>query len=135
MSSNHALTGLLKDHQLNENHIALAAEALANFTLITCEDGQCPNIQEALGRSGMLNLPQPVLMVMFALIAQGLLGRFWDCMRRSAQPEDIVPVFSKEALVNSADLAQKLFAGHTYMDKANAAKDMKKWANLPPLKP
>jgi hypothetical protein len=135
MQKNHALTGLLKDHQITEAHMCKAAEAIANFTLITCEDGQCPNIGEAIGRSGFLDLPQPVLMVTFALIAQGLLGRYWDAMRRSAKPESIVPVFSKEALVDSADLAQKIFSTTTFMDKANAIKDMKKWANLPPLRP
>lgn len=135
LSSNHAVKLSAKEFGITEEHMGKVAEALATYVVITAEDGECHSIQEALGRSGLLDLPEPVLMVAFSLVAQALLGRFWTVVRQSAKPELIVPTFSKEALIDGAAVAQKIFSNKSTLDKANMAKDMKKWAELPPLKP
>lgn len=134
LTQNHAFSDAVKDFGINQEHMGKVAEALARFVLISSEDSECNSVKEAVGRSGLLDLPQPVLMIAFSLIAQGLLGRFWTLMRQSAKPEFVVPSFSKEALVDGAAVMQQVFSDKTTLNKANMARDMKKWADLPPLK-
>jgi hypothetical protein len=114
--------------------MARAAEALGKFILIASEEAQCSTIQEAIGRSGLSDLPQPVLMVMFSLLAQSMLGKYWDALRASALPELVSPMFSKEMLQDSAEVMQKVLSGKTNMDLENAMRDMKKWATAPMIK-
>ena len=135
ITRNHAVSGIIKDFGITNEHMGRVAQCLANFVLLASEETEGNSLQEVLGRSGLLDLPQPPLMVAFALIAQGLLGRFHGLVRKSSKPDLIVPVHSKEGLVDEADLMQRIFRDKTFMDKANMAKDMKRCADLPALPP
>jgi hypothetical protein len=131
LDSNHATQNLVKAAEVKVEHMAKAAEALGNFIRIASEDASCTSLVDALDNSGILALPQPVVTVMFSLLAQSCLGRFWGCVRNSALPEAIAPIRSKEALLNSSELMHDIFSKKTNMDLANALKDMQRWANAP----
>lgn len=133
LRKNHAFADLAARHNLTEQDFVPAAAALAKFVILCADTSGVNSIEEAIHRSGIIDLPEPVLQVTFSLIAQNLLGRFYALMRRSALPELIVPTNSKEALLNMAEVMGDLRDLTTSEQRSNRLKDIEKWAKQPAL--
>jgi hypothetical protein len=130
---NHAYANLVKQHNITMKDMVPAAEALANFVIFAADKTEGLSLQDAIEESGFTRLPEPVLQIVFTLIAQNLLGRFYAFMRRSAHPELVVPMFSKESLLNMGEGMKKMMESMTDSQRANLLKDMQKWAQKPAL--
>ncbi len=132
LTANHAFAKLVQRNKITQADMNPAAAALAKFIVLSSDSTQCDSLEKALHESGLLELSEPVLHVTFCLIGQGLLGRFFNQMRQSALPELIVPMASKEAMVDIAD-AMRTMGDRSESERLNLLKDVNKWAKQAPL--
>lgn len=130
---NHAYAKTVRQHNLTMKDMIPAADALADFVVFAADKTEGLSLQDAIEESGFTKLSEPVLHVMFSLIAQNLLGRFYQFMRKSAHPELVVPMFSKESLLNMGEGMKKMMSAMTDSQRANLMKDMQTWATKPAL--
>jgi hypothetical protein len=96
----------------SEDELGLAANALASFCSEECIVGT-QTVEEALQKSGLLDLPFTLRQKIFASIAESLLGAFWFGIRTATtvKPDGQVDMtqYDPALLRRRAERACKLF--------------------------
>jgi hypothetical protein len=95
----------LDHHQVTDEQLGRAAQALCEFFQRCCQmDDKLAG--DSLKKSGFLDAPTPVQLVVMAAIGDAMTGLFWACIR-DAQPANHVPAGALELSLAAADLVRR----------------------------